>query len=460
MIFATSRKVISFIVIPQTINRASHSTGACMSNKFDDVAIPLSFREYIVLLATNQATSDIYRGMIKPLGFHKVVDVHTGQKVISAAKRLSPNLVVATSDMYVFSGAQILSAARQDPEVESMPFLIIGAKEDDKPGGMSASVRKFDHAAFIGLPCSSEDFNETVVELMRPFVDPDHEKALELMDQADMAVKQNDLEKAAEYYIQARELDAQNLGAALSLAAVYSVMEKDEEAEDAYLGALELDPYSLVAYFGLAELYERRGDFEHTISVLTQALGLANMLKASKKSISRINFFIGEFELRLERLRNAANSFDTAINMNPNDAVLRSDIGDSYLEKGYMEECEEHYQASLKIDPNQAHIFNRLGIAYRKQKKYAKALKLYDNARAHHPDDEHLLFNAARAHLEANRNLEAAALLEQALEMAPKFRAAQHLLNMAEEGKTWSKTDLEELRDTDSDKLWRREADE
>ena len=77
-----------------------------------------------------------------------------------------------------------------------------------------------------------------------------------------------------------------------------------------------------------------RGDYDHTISVLTQALALAQMLKASEKSISRINFFIGEFELRLKRLRKAAASFDTAIDLNPDDAVLRSDIGDSYMEKG------------------------------------------------------------------------------------------------------------------------------
>lgn len=431
-----------------------------MVTDYDDLKIPLSFREYVVLLATNQATIDIYRGMIKPLGFQKVIDVHTGQKVLGTAKQLSPDLVIATTDIHVFSGPQILSAARQDPALTNLPFLVIGAKEDAKPGGMADAVFNHENAAFVGLPCSGKQFHEVVVDLMMPFVNPGHEKALELMDQADVAVKNNNLQKAAELYCQARERDPGNLGATLSLAAVYSVMEKHDEAENLYLNALELDPYSLVAYFGLAELYECRGDYEHTISVLTQALGLAQMLKASNKSISRINFFIGEFELRLERLRNAANSFNTAIDLNPDDAILRSDIGDAFMEKGYMADCEEHYQASLRIDPNQAHIFNRLGIAYRKQKKFTKALRLYDNARTYHPDDEHLLFNAARAHLEASRNLEAAALLEQALEMAPKFRAARHLLKMVEEGKTWNKDDLRKIREEDSAKIWHRDVDD
>ncbi len=428
-----------------------------MIAELKDIQIPLSFREYVVLLATNKATTDIYRGLIKPLGVAKVVGVHTGQQVLGTAKKISPDMVVATTDISVFSGPQILSAARQDPDLADTPFLIIGAKEDDKPGGLAESVRRFDKAAFVGLPADGKEFYQAVVDLMTPFINPGHEKALELMDRADISVKKDNLKKAAELYSQARMLDPENLGAALSLAAVYSVMEKYDEAEDAYLNALELDQYSLVAYFGLAELYECRGDYEHTISVLTQALGLAQMLKASKKSISRINFFIGEFELRLKRLRKASKSFNTAIDLNPDDAVLRSDIGDSYMEKGHLQECEEHYQASLMIDPNQAHIFNRLGIAYRKQSKYDKALKLYDQARTYHPDDEHLLFNAARAHMEANRNLEAAALLEQAIEMAPKFMAARHLLKMVEEGQTWTKSDVEQLREADSVNLWRRD---
>ena len=430
-----------------------------MAIENEEVKIPLVFRDYVVLLASSKATVGIYRDMLKPLGVYKVVGVHKGQKVLSAARKIAPNLVVASTDMEVFSGPQVLSAVRQEKDLCDLPFLIVGAKEDTKPGGLADNVKKHHHTAFVGLPCSRNDFCQAAVDLMTPLINPDHEKALALMDQAAESVKQNDLQRAAEIYFQAKMLNPGHMGAVLSLAAVFTDLGNYDGAEEAYLEALALDTYSMVAYFGLAELYELRNDYEHTISVLTQALGLAKMLKASNKSISRINFFIGEFELRLERLRKAAKSFDTAVEQNPDDAVLRSDIGDSYLEKGYLEECEEHYQASLNIDPNQAHIFNRLGIAYRKQKKYTKALQLYDTARTYHPDDEHLLFNAARAHLEANRNLEASALLEEALDQAPKFMAARRLLDLAEKGKTWDKSDLEILREADSAKLWRRGID-
>ena len=334
----------------------------------DRIKLPLAFRDYVVLLAASKATVDIYRDMIKPLGFYKILDVHEGPTVLRRAKQISPNLVVASTDIPIFSGPQILSAARQDSELTELPFLIIGAKEDARPGGLADNVRALAPAAFVGLPTNSRELTREVVNLMTPLIDPNHEKALELMDQAAELVKADNLHEAAILFVQATSLNPTHLGAKLSLAAVFADLDNFDGAEEAYLGALDLDPYSMVAYFGLAELYERRGDYEHTISVLTQALGLAKMLKASDKSISRINFFIGEFELRLERLRKAAESFELAVDQNPDDAVLRSDIGDSYLEKGYLAECEEHYLAALTIDPNQAHIFNRLGIAYRKQK--------------------------------------------------------------------------------------------
>ena len=40
--------------------------------------------------------------------------------------------------------------------------------------------------------------------------------------------------------------------------------------------------------------------------------------------------------------------------------------------------------------------------------------------------------------------------------MAPKFKAARHLLKLAEKGKTWARADLEQLQEEDSAKLWRR----
>ena len=192
--------------------------------------------------------------------------------------------------------------------------------------------------------------------------------------------------------------------------------------------ALTKNPENLKAYFSLADLHESNGELDLATQVLHEALNLARSMKGSNQSMARLNFYLGEFELRLKRLSDAAASFDRAIAATPDDACLRSQIGDAYAEKGYFAESEDHYRAALQINPFQAHVLNRLGIAYRRQKKYTKALDLYLNAQKHAMEDEHLLFNIARVHFEQENYDYARDLLEKALQLDPEFREARWLL--------------------------------
>lgn len=387
------------------------------------------FRDYLVLLVSNRLTLDMYKNLLVPMEFGQIECTHDDTKAVGLIKKIKPNLVVASLSLSIFTGAQILSAVRQQEEINDIPFLIIGVKEDLKPGGMAEQINKTPMARFLTMPTDEKNVSAAILELMDQVIDQDQEEAYRLIDQAEAQVKAGDLIEASETYTRALELYDQHQGAWLKLGSVLTEMEAFDEAEDSYLKALGLNKFSMMAYFGLADLYERRGDFEQTISVLRQALGIAKSMKYSEKSQSKINFFIGEFELRLKRLTGAEESFENAIELNPDDAELRTDIGDAYAEKGYWAESEKHYQSAIEIDPNQAHVFNRLGIAYRRQAKYEKALHLYDNARLYHPDDEHLLFNMARAHWEAEQSIDAEAMLEEALTMAPNFKVAKTMIS-------------------------------
>ncbi|MEW5725434.1 MAG: tetratricopeptide repeat protein, partial [Thermodesulfobacteriota bacterium] len=382
-----------------------------------------------VLLAAPKLTQSIYRDMLSPLGFGGIETTHDDQRAISLMKKIKPRLVVATMSLSVFTGPQLLTAAREEPATRDIPFLIIGVKEDLKPGGLAEQVNSVPLARFAGLPLSQEQFCEVVLKFMDPLLDPKQEEAYRLFDQADESSKAGDPVRAAETYRQGLDLYDRNLDAWLNYGALLADLGRSEEAETAYFKALDLNNYSLMAYLGLAEIYEGRQDYEQTIGILRQALGLAHIVKLSSHSVSRINFFIGEFELRLKRLTGAEDSFGQAIAEAPDDAGLRTDIGDAYAEKGYYTESEKHYQAALEIDPSLAHVYNRLGIAYRRQQKYDKALNLYDKALIYHPEDEHLLFNIARAHFEAEHEEEAMDKLETALTISPNFKEAKFLIS-------------------------------
>lgn len=385
------------------------------------------FKEFKVLVAADQANSSGYEELLKPLGFGRVECVDDERQVVGLIKKMNPDLVMVAPEFSISPGPSWIEAARAFEAVAKTPFLLL-ANQEHGPSEVEARVAEGPLAKIVSSGLEKDEFCRAVVEFLEPLIDPDKEKAYELADEARRKAEAGDQTEAEKIYCQALELYDHHLDSWLGLAGLLTQQDRLDEAENAFLKALEVNSYSFEAYFELADLYERHQNFEQAIGILLQALALAERIKGANKSVSKINFFIGEFELRLKRLTDAEKSFDQAIEANPEDPELRSAIGDAYAEKGYHAESEKHYQAALEMDPDLAHVLNKLGMAYRRQKKYDKALALYDNARGHHPDDEHLLFNMARTHFEAGRQSEAERLLEEALIMSPEFNEAKLLL--------------------------------
>ncbi len=386
------------------------------------------FRDFTALLVANHLSLSQYREMLEPLGFAQIEATDKDKQALGQIKEKKPTLVIATKTLSVFTGPQLLAASRKDEATRSIPFLIIGDKADMKPGGLADKVNTQERAKMIGAPIKQEQFSQAVDELLDPLIDPQLEDAYRLLEEAEEKTKQKNLAEAADLYSQSLALSDQNQGAWLELGNILTKLDRSDEAEDAFLKCLEINNYSIKAFFGLAELYEHRQDIEQAVSILQQALAIAEIIKSSDKSMSRISFYVGEFELRLKRLTDAKKSFDRAVEMNPDDAELQRDIGDAYAEKGYFAESEQYYQAALKIAPGMAHVFNKLGIAYRRQRKYEKALELYESARQHHPKDENLLFNIARTLYESGQHTRAVETINQALEISPNFKVAKLLL--------------------------------
>ena len=275
------------------------------------------FRDYILLLVSNKLTMETNEELLKPLGFGRIKTTSDDQKVIGLIKKIKPNLVVAGRSLGVFTGAQLLTAIRNEKSMVNLPFMIIGDRDDTKPGGLGDQVKKMGQAAFLALPAAAGEVDEKVTALLSPLVDPDQEEAYRLMDEGAALANDGRLKEAVECYSQAVKMYGSHHGAWLKLASIQADLEDDDDAETSFFRALRLNNYSLAAYLGLAELYERREDYDQTVGILRQALGVAKLLKMSSKSVSRINFFLGEFELRLKRLTGAADAFNAAIENDP-----------------------------------------------------------------------------------------------------------------------------------------------
>ena len=401
------------------------------------------FQDYQALVVATGFHLERLREMLEGMGFGRVQTTDQDKQAPFLIKQHKPHLVVVTRNLPVFSGMQLLIAARKEEQTSRVPFLILGDKADLKSDGLAEKARKEGLADLVAEPITGESLAQAVVALLEPGIDRNREQAYALKDQAQEAFKAGNHAEAEMQFQSSLEAYDGDVECWLGLAAALNSQEKHEEAEQAYFKALERDNGSLKAFLGLAELYEKQDENELAVDVLRQALTIAQSLEIQGSSKARIHFYLGEFELRLKRLSAAEEAFKEAIGYDPENAGLRSEIGDSYAEHGHFKESEKHYEAALIMDPDMAHTFNRLGMAYRKQGKYDRALSLYERARIRHPEDEHLLFNMARTYYEIGDITQSAQLLNEALSFDPEFKMARLLLSKIRQKQTTVALDTE-----------------
>lgn len=391
------------------------------------------YRDFRALVVAPSFYLTKIRDHLDELGFGRVQVTEEDKQAPKIIKGIVPDLVIAAKSLKVFSGLQLLAASRAEEATSSVPFIILGVKDDLKDTSLVNRLHAQDPAELLLEPITTKQMAETIDKLLGPTIDLDKEKAYELTDQGEELVNSGDFEQAAQAYKKAVE-SYDNLPTAwLELAKCQARIGQVDEAEASFFKTLEIDNFAIQAYFGLAELYEANDRNEQAVEILQEALDLANMMKASGRGRARINYYIGEFQLRLKRLTEADEAFAEAIENDPENAELRTQIGDSYAEHGHWDKSEEHYQAALDMDPDLAHVFNRLAMAYRRQGKFDQAMDLYRKAQLRHPEDENLLFNMARTSYEAGKPDEAKELLAEALEIHPEFTMARRFLDLIEQ---------------------------
>ena len=90
--------------------------------------------------------------MLDGLGFARVQTTDQDKQAPFIIKQQKPQLVVVTRNLPIFSGMQLLIAARKEEQSAQVPFLILGDKNDLKPGALAEKVRKEGLADMIAEP--------------------------------------------------------------------------------------------------------------------------------------------------------------------------------------------------------------------------------------------------------------------------------------------------------------------
>jgi tetratricopeptide (TPR) repeat protein len=128
-----------------------------------------------------------------------------------------------------------------------------------------------------------------------------------------------------------------------------------------------------------------------------------------------------------------AAAMKTAAQQNPDDAVVRVQLGNMYFDAERLPEAAEWYQAALKIHPKDVNASTDLGIVYYYMNQPDRALAQFDHSLSIAPAHAKTLLNQGIVRAFAKQDLKgAAASWEKVVQAAPdsdEARAAKQALN-------------------------------
>ncbi|WP_347838138.1 tetratricopeptide repeat protein [uncultured Draconibacterium sp.] len=139
----------------------------------------------------------------------------------------------------------------------------------------------------------------------------------------------------------------------------------------------------------LSDVYTQQNKFTDAMSVLTEALVLAENLD-DKKSLALINGSLGKMYFRNQDYEkcldcfNKVLAYNTQLNDIENIAVANQNIGTILLIMENYDEAEKYLLDADKVlskaglGSKQVHVLNSLGALYERQQKYTKAIETYN----------------------------------------------------------------------------------
>ncbi len=139
-------------------------------------------------------------------------------------------------------------------------------------------------------------------------------------------------------------------------------------------------------------------------------------------------------KLRKENQHNRAEiHYKTALDLDEANIRANFGIGMVYIAMGNRDKALATLHNLLEIDQTfhakYKHMFNEFGMMLRKSKMYEEALRFYMKGLEVCQDDENLLFNIARVHLENHNFDNCREYLDRIIEINPSMAVAQKMID-------------------------------
>ncbi len=176
-------------------------------------------------------------------------------------------------------------------------------------------------------------------------------------------------------------------------------------------------------------------NFEDIISDSASSITELNkQKKLSKKEVSLIvaryleqgiNFSVNQ------KLEDAYNLFDRALDIDKNNYLIYFYLGNIYVDRAVLELAIYYYRKSIEINPRFHHAFNYLGLAYMYLNKISNAVECWEQSLNLNSKDEFALSNLGKALIQQKKYREALEILNTAKEINPSNLFIYNLIGVA-----------------------------
>ncbi len=173
----------------------------------------------------------------------------------------------------------------------------------------------------------------------------------------------------------------------LLLGQLYMLSHDSAKAEAQFKEAQSIDPNSEEVVLRTAQLYSEQGD-------LAKAAKTISDVPVASRS-ARMDFALGGILDQLKQPKQAAESYQAAVNQDPDNADAKRALASALQASGQMEAAAKIYGQLVGSDPQDAQSLIRSADIARQQGHYEQALTTLKHAEALAPDSIELRYNEA-----------------------------------------------------------------
>jgi tetratricopeptide (TPR) repeat protein len=200
-------------------------------------------------------------------------------------------------------------------------------------------------------------------------------------------------------------------------------MGDNDKALDYFKQVTKLEPDLATGYNSTGAVYLRQGNWNDAIPMFTKTIELQPS-PLSYSNLGTTNFFLGQYNI-------AAQMFEKAAGLSPNDPSIRANLGDAYRAAGQRDKAMAAYEEAirlaanlLKVNPQDTEALGDMAIAYAKKGDPKQGLNFIEQARSLNRNANLLMYKEATIYALAGDHASALKSLGEALQNGYSLKEA------------------------------------